>query len=188
MLKSVVAAAVLLSLTAAVPGAAQAQDGAVPFSCPAPGTKLTTSNGNTLTFRERAGLVCNFETAAGKSAYLAGVLTTNSTTAVTNSRHYDELWPAVKGKKIVFQSGTTAAWERSYTVTAIEKIKVPAGEFEVVKIVGTQDGVRDNHHSSRSTFWWAPSVGYLVKYEYELLRGNNSNPPRNWEATAIVRP
>lgn len=187
MNKTVIASALLLALS--LSGQSRAEDAAIQFSCPKPGTRITTSNGTTMTFKEKAGLVCNFETGSGgKGAYLAGVIAASSTTAQTNGRHYDDLWPLTKGKKLSFQSGTAGGWERTYTVTAIEKIKVPAGEFEVAKIVGTEDGVRGNYHSSRSTFYWAPAVGYLVKYEYELLRGNNANPPRNWEAMEIVKP
>jgi hypothetical protein len=56
-----------------------------------------------------------------------------------------------------------------FSVVGIEKIKVAAGEFDAYKIVskGFWNNLTNSGRGSQTTtFWYAPAVRYLVKFEY----------------------
>lgn len=159
------------------------------FSCPTPGTKLTTSNGNMLTFTDRAGMTCNYLNSSGEpSGFTAGVIAPRSPNATDFAAKFASLWPAAKGKEISFQTGNLLSLEYFYRIRGHERIKVPAGEFDVVVIDHEQRGIRDNNRFlAKFTFYWAPEVGYLVKYDVEQVRGAYRVAPKPWEAVSITK-
>lgn len=67
--------------------------------------------------------------------------------------------------------GDTAAWSRieTRTVQAFERISIPAGEFETLRIHGDAQSTiydLDEVHSTRSeTCWWSVTLGRFIKCE-----------------------
>jgi hypothetical protein len=86
-------------------------------------------------------------------------------------------FPIVIGKKWDFKfaqankrNSGKSRWEYSAEVVGQEKVNVPAGEFEVFKIVTKGFWNSDNsQRSGRAAFttWYAPSARTAVKIEYE---------------------
>ena len=70
----------------------------------------------------------------------------------------------------VKSSNANIKWQVNATVVGIERVKVPAGEFDAVKI--EYRGVFNNYGNGRSgrirqTFWYAPSVRGVVRNDFE---------------------
>jgi hypothetical protein len=90
-------------------------------------------------------------------------------------------FPLALGKKWSFkyeQKGVTAAystrWQYDAEVVAVEKVKVPAGEFDAFKVTyrGFWSGAGGASGSSTVTNWYAPSARALVRGEF--ASGRNS--------------
>lgn len=75
-----------------------------------------------------------------------------------------------------------------------DKIKVPAGEFDALKVVvvayyqGEETGSRGGSGQLRETLWFAPEVNNFVKLDYHDTDWNGSTYNRDsWELTAYAR-
>jgi hypothetical protein len=168
-----------------------AQD-AIPFSCPKPGTIIEATNGGKITFGESDGLTCRYTNRAGQPvARVAVVIDGDDPNAKTYKDEFPKLWPAKVGNQISFATAVTGGirYTNSYTVQSVESVTVPAGTFDVVVLqherVGGSASARYRHLAN---FYYAPTVGHMVKFEFNLLQGNRRDAPQNWEAAKIVIP
>jgi hypothetical protein len=90
------------------------------------------------------------------------------------------------GKKWRYQvNGKVIGWE---------KISVPAGEFDVIKVEvvsyyqGQEVGSRGGSGQSKETVWYAPAVNNFVKLEYQDTNWQGTIFNRDqWELTTFVR-
>ena len=67
-------------------------------------------------------------------------------------------------------SGAAIKWQMEANVVAIEKVKVPAGEFDAYKIQTKgfwNNGLSGNSGRLQMTDWYAPSARTIVKTEYD---------------------
>lgn len=173
-LAAALGAATALTLTAAVPAAAQTAD----FKCPLPGTRLaykspaqayaafdkvatatgqdgttclyaSTSDGKASTLRVHGGLIGSVD-AQGEA--FAGAL------------DLAKLWPLKVGNKITDRVTVPGRDGKTYTatvtvaVTGYEKVTVPAGTFDAFRVEESRDG-----QAARNIHWWAPALATTVK-------------------------
>jgi hypothetical protein len=152
--------------------AVSAQDAGVPFACPKEGTVFETSRGSTRTARARDGWVCSFDVAGGEGFSRYGHFINAEGTAKDDyGDKIVALWPLKVGTKSVF-SRSLGSGDREITLEVKEKKKlvVPAGEFEVILVEVTNRAIASKGTGYHATdqYYYAPSVGTYVKYDYIL--------------------
>jgi hypothetical protein len=180
-------------LAAAAPALSGTGDGGgdSPF-CPRPGTVVETSIGGYFRFTHGDGPRCWFRNAAGAlearyGAFLAG----DSAWLAAGGTRLRALFPLAVGKEVWFTvAGVTAAnfpssWDETYTVVGRERVTVPAGTFDAFVVTWEETGRLGNDYAVRHTYWYAPEVGYVVRFR---AGSRMSDALQDWEATRIVVP
>jgi hypothetical protein len=92
-------------------------------------------------------------------------------------RHVEGLWPLTVGKSEDFTAdgGPGGAHHINYRVLRTEIIHVPAGSFYTY-VIERRDRVMNDSGSNVATFWYAPSIGSVVKFEERLGRAGQPRP------------
>jgi hypothetical protein len=162
------------------------------FHCPTPGTVIETSVGGWLQFTGQEGLRCWYRTRSGTTdSRYALLLAGDSDWVEQGGDEIGKLWPLRVGKRQWFVARRLApeqyymSWYEIYTVTGRERITVPAGTFDTYVITWEEKGRFENGFEAKSTFWYAPEVGYFVKFRADPALGSGF---RDWHATRIVAP
>lgn len=124
----------------------------------------------------------------------------NQPRSVDGNEHIEEFfsWPLQVGKKwptrtwAQFNDGTVMRFDHERELTAIEKVSVPAGEFDAYKVVATGHWtITRNPRSYPNTYdraefvyWFSPQVGRIVKSENrQWLAGR---PGLSWDRIEIT--
>jgi hypothetical protein len=107
-------------------------------------------------------------------------------TSSYSRREVESLWPLQTGKRastdmITQQGGRNLRWE----VPRTETITVPAGTFPTY-VVEKRERSSDDLYAATERWWYAPQLGFPVKYEQELTRGIDKRAP--WELVSIRYP
>ncbi len=98
-------------------------------------------------------------------------------------RNVDTLWPLEIGKSTTFNvEGVRSITAR---VVRTETIKVPAGEFFAYVIERTDRDLSAGP-DNKATYWYAPSVGTVVKFAEQVNRAGRPRPA--FEMVSIVLP
>jgi len=178
-------AAVALTCASIALARSAAADEQLEFRCPKPGTVIDyTDTGGTITFKAPDGMWCVGTQEDGQPfrryAMLAG---SNSTWSSFIENHVERIWPLRIGKEISFkhqghssnQSGGVGAdtpfwYEEKIVVARTERLTVPAGTFDTWVIEDHQDVARGGVSALR-TYWYAPEVGFIIKYRYHIALG-----------------
>ncbi len=154
------------------------------FHCPKPGTVIEfTEEGGKLTFASQDGMWCVGTGSSGQPwkryAHVAG----NSKFGQSLiDNHVEQIWPLQLGKQIEFKvpastdnlTGGTAStgipfwYTEKYTVVRQERVTVKAGTFDAWVIEHREDA---NRFIGTDTMWYAPEVGYIIKYNYHVAMG-----------------
>jgi hypothetical protein len=155
--------------------------------CPRPGTVVETSIGGYLRFTYGDGPRCWYRTRSGAlDARYAAFLSGDSSWLEKGGSRLRDLFPLEIGKEVWFivdgvtSSGYATSWDETYTVVGRERIRVPAGTFDTYVIRWMEWGRLTNDWEATHTFWYAPAVGYFVKFRAAWHTGMKS-----WEATRI---
>lgn len=92
-------------------------------------------------------------------------------------RHIEGMWPLTVGKSEDFTAdgGPGGARHINYRVVRTEIIHVPAGSFYTY-VVERRDRVVSDTGVNQATFWYAPSIGSVVKFEERLGRAGQPRP------------
>jgi hypothetical protein len=92
-------------------------------------------------------------------------------------RHIEGMWPLTVGKSEDFTAdgGPGGARHVSYRVLRTEIIHVPAGSFYTY-VVERRDRVMNDTGVNTATFWYAPSIGSVVKFEERMGRAGQPRP------------
>jgi hypothetical protein len=105
----------------------------------------------------------------------------------------NSFWPLQVGKSITIQwSGASSVgaasgvWYYTFKVQRQEKVRVAAGEFDTFVVTQTESGTGSNGFTGVSTYWYAPQVGYIVKFTYATT-GFNPNAPKDWELVSVSK-
>jgi len=160
-----------------------------PYTPPPVGSVIQTSAG-TYTVTGSSG----YDLVLQKDARAGGGFTTQhalfqeepENTASYSRREVEGLWPLQVGKRgstdMVTQSGgRNLRWE----VVRTETITVPAGTFATY-VIEKRERSSDDQFQATERWWYAPQLGYPVKYEQELVRGIDKRAP--WELASIRYP
>ena len=110
-----------------------------------------------------------------------------------NMLHSDKATLSSESKMLSFPVTVGKSWDYEYILTAnnarvrilnkisvkvisYEKVNVPGGQFDAFKIVGSgllTDEISDKKRAVLTTYWYAPEVMNIVRYEYS--DGTNTN-------------
>jgi hypothetical protein len=160
--------------------------------CPRPGTIVETSLGGHLEFVRADGARCWYRTRDGAiesryTPFLGG----DSEWLESGGVRLRELFPMEIGREVSFSiegatsTGYPSSWDQNYRVVGRERIRVPAGTFDTFVIRWQEAGRLANDWEATHTFWYAPEVGYFVKFEGAT---HTRKDVKDWEATRIVLP
>lgn len=160
-----------------------------PYTPPPVGTVIQTSAGTfTVTGSSGYDLVLQQDAKArGGFATMHGLFQEEPESSASYSRHEIEgLWPLQVGKRastdmITQQGGVNMRWE----VPRTETITVPAGTFPTY-VVEKRERSSDDSYEATERWWYAPQLGFPVKYEQRLMRGIDKRVP--WELVSIRYP
>jgi hypothetical protein len=95
-----------------------------------------------------------------------------------------EFWPLQVGKQVTFNYGAGSPLSVTARVLRTETITVPAGTF-FTYVVERRSHPSNDFSESVSTFWFAPSVGTVVK---QVNNSTSAGSRGSFDATAIVLP
>ena len=109
------------------------------------------------------------------------------------------LHPLAPGKSVEFDisgpvaRGGSAAIHNVVKVLRAETVQVPAGRFETLVVEWNERNLSQGSRSAGTaswirTYWYAPSLGFVVKFDYR--EEGPVTPQRNqpWELKSISRP
>jgi len=186
---SVVAVVVLLAATSNADEA---------IHCPEPGTVITYSDANSLTFTSQAGLACRAR--SNKGGLVSQFLGLGFVEADLEKYHVERLLPLRVGSQIEFMTaGTTANatgdlvnttkdvyYDNTITVARQEKLATSVGPVDTF--------VFELHRQVRGrwlgawliTTWFAPDLGATVKYKVETKQGYGNDT--SYEIASITLP
>lgn len=166
------------------------------FRCPRAGTVIEFTNGGKITFSDQDGFWCVGTSARGQPFRFYAMLAGVGSRYVEN--HVEQIWPLRIAKEISFTlkssstnigGGITADTPFWYTekfeVARRERITVPAGTFDTWVIEHHEDVARPTF-SATTLLWYAPDVGYIIKYSFHIARGSGKDSA--YEAMAISSP
>lgn len=111
-----------------------------------------------------------------ESAMYPGCYACRETTRI-DEQEYAKLWPLAVGNSVSFdrvKKGGARA-RVSISVVGTERVTTIAGDFDTYVIMGTIRA-RNGRKFGTATHWWAPEVGWVVKYI-----GSNSVWKKYWE-------
>jgi len=160
-----------------------------PYNPPPVGSVIQTSAGTyTVTANNGYDVVLQKDAKAGGGfTTLHGLVMEEPENTSSYSRSEVEgLWPIQVGKHastdmITQQGGRNLRWD----VVRTETITVPAGTFPTY-VVEKRERSSDDSYLATERWWYAPQLGFPVKYEQELVRGIDRRAP--WELVSIRYP
>jgi hypothetical protein len=160
--------------------------------CPAPGTIIETSLGGWLQFTGEAGEQCRYRMRSGATSSRYALLVEGGSDFVRQGgERLRALWPLHVGAQRWFESdavgstGVPGSWYETYSVVRRETVTVPAGTFDTYVIEWEESGREGNTYRATNTYWYAPNVGYFVKFEADKVPYNEL---RDWQATRVFVP
>jgi hypothetical protein len=185
----------LLAALSAVPARAETP---VLGACPQPGTVMAVSVGVTLTVASADGLTCGILSSASGAFAMFGLLLrqdSQRTPTPQGLTAVQSLWPLAAGKSASYsrrdEDGTI--WTESYRIGAARKVTVKAGSFDAFPVILSEIGRRPGAGTGVSiedtiTNYIAPSLGYIVKFEFRATKGDIGGAPPNWELVSVTPP
>jgi|SRR6185369_9070037 hypothetical protein len=159
------------------------------YTPPPVGSVIQTSAGTyTVTSSNGYDLVLQKDTKAGGGfTTMHGLFQEEPANTASYSRSEVEgLWPLQVGKRgstdmITQQGGRNLRWD----VLRTETVTVPAGTFPTY-VIEKRERSSDDSYQATEHWWYAPQLGFPVKYEQELTRGIDKRAP--WELVSIRYP
>jgi hypothetical protein len=160
-----------------------------PYTPPPVGTVIQTTAGTyTVTGNSSYDMVLQKDAKAGGGfTTLHGlVMQEPDNTSSYSRREVESLWPMQVGKHastdmITQQGGRNLRWD----VVRNETVTVPAGTYPTY-VIEKRERSSDDSYLATERWWYAPQLGFPVKYEQELVRGIERRAP--WELVSIRYP
>jgi hypothetical protein len=187
MRASVLLGVLLIFGSAAGESAAQSGD----VHCPAKGTQLIFSDGGRIeAVGDQGNYVCRFKSMTTEKKFdrLFGAFLPTG----PNADQIRSLAPFVVGHKISFTNsgadvrGGDGFWFHDIVIERFENVTTKAGTFPSFVILEDDREMLSSHGEWQRRYWYAPDVGFVVKFEYLTLRGSPPpNYPKAWELTAF---
>ena len=83
----------------------------------------------------------------------------------------EAIWPLTTGKSVSYiRSHRHTQWIDKITVLTTETVTVAAGTFDTY-LVQWESRAKDGSWSGQATTWWAPKLGWAVKFGYSDSNG-----------------
>ena len=168
---------------------AVAQSGEI--HCPAKGTQLTFSDGGHIeAVSDEGNYVCRFKSLRTEKKFdrLFGAFVPTG----PHANQIRSLAPFEVGHKISFTNsgadvlGGDGFWFHDVIIERFENVVTDAGTFPSFVILQDDREMLSSHGEWQRRYWYAPDVGFVVKFEYLTLRGSPPpNYPKAWELTAF---
>jgi hypothetical protein len=95
-----------------------------------------------------------------------------------------QFWPLQVGRSVTFNYGANSPLSVTTRVLRTETITVPAGTF-FTYVVERRTHPMNDFREDVATYWYAPSVGYPVKFVENKLSGASRRP---YEMVSVVLP
>jgi hypothetical protein len=91
-----------------------------------------------------------------------------------DKKAYAKLWPLEPGKsvKVALKSKSGRKFVSTFTVGKLQKVRLGFGAVEAYKITEEMRGTDGSKYRSVHTSYWAPSVGWNVKYDRKSSSGS----------------
>jgi hypothetical protein len=152
-----------------------------------PGAVFKNSYGNTLTVANVWGHYVEFRDQNGND-YLSYALLFTPDTKLRGNEHVmqavDNLWPLEAGKTAsAWVYNAEWAWKLSWHVVGSETVQVPAGKFDTWIVEHTEESLQGGY-VGKTRSWYAPSIGWNVRYRSWQEFPYSSKKPEQWELTA----
>lgn len=103
----------------------------------------------------------------------------------------ESIWPLEIGKSVSFKmtgtgaNGSAGEWQETITVIRQEELTTEAGQFRTM-VVETREQSLTGPFQAVSTRWYAPDVGFVVKYRRVIEQGAGNESA--WTASKIMTP
>jgi hypothetical protein len=163
--------------------------------CPARGAQYTFSDGTNIEAAgEQGDNICRFKNLKTQATFdrLLGSFSPTNKLVKANAEKFQSLASLEVGQKIAFDNsgadvrGADGVWFYEVSIERSEKVATAAGTFPAFVILYDEQSPQGTRGHWQRRFWYAPDVGYAVKFEYLMLHGVPSlNYPKNWELTAF---
>jgi hypothetical protein len=162
------------------------------FRCPPPGTVIVTKAGITVALRDGPPLHCIAKVNGVETDTILHMIAGDDEHAGELRDEMGEIWPLVVGTSRTFYVGLPdEPIVNRVAVTARTTIDTPAGHFDTYVIEWSRSAancgaILDEVHR----YFYAPSLGAVVKYERDHGYGNDKlpDPAARWEAIRVLPP
>jgi TIR domain len=161
-----------------------------PFQVAPPGTLLRMSDGGEIKYIAADDMVVTTIAPNGKIMLLFSMFF-EVTSQIRSQWSFDpreaqKIWPLAAGKQVVFVATRgDKSWRNTIRVLHRETISIPAGTFETYVVEREERGLT-HHFDGVYTYWFAPSVGMIVKSSLRVVEGTAG--AFAWEAQTISAP
>jgi hypothetical protein len=155
--------------------------------CPAPGVRFVFSNSDAvlISVQDVGNHACRYRSGVTGTSF-ERILTFNLSSEIVrdNADRIRSIIPLQVGHKTSFHhSGGRLHYELS--VESYEEAVTPVGRFPAFVLLYREIGLTSPSTQHERRWWYAPSIGYAVKYEYRAVQGAPAAGPRNWELVEI---
>ena len=162
------------------------------FRCPPPGTVIVTTAGITLALRDGPPLHCIAKVNGVETDTILPMIAGDDEYARELRDEMAQIWPLVVGTSLTFYVGLPEEpIVNRVAVTGRAAIDTRAGHFDTYVIEWSRSAancgaILDEVHR----YFYAPSLGAVVKYERDHGYGNDKlpDPAARWEAIRVVLP
>ena len=97
---------------------------------------------------------------------------------------YQRIFPLEVGKSVEFPRRIDRwNWVNRIAVVATERLRLPFGEVDTYVVLSETRGL-DNPFHARNRIWFAPSIGWSVRFDYNDSRGVSYA----WQAIQFIAP
>lgn len=165
------------------------------FQCPAPGTRIATTDGRDMTWTGTSAgdpFACTLTTLNGAQTLLANIYPLPLVGEAALRNGLAGLWPLAPGKSVSFihevgGDGGAIAWVNTTWQVLGEQTLVVAGEpRQVLVIENTESMPRLGGYAGTWTLFYDLRARVFVGGDIHVIRGFNE--ARNWRATRIAVP
>jgi hypothetical protein len=162
--------------------------GGMAFFAATPGTTITTSDGGFLRVVGVDDMVMTMVNSTGSIDQRFGLFLSTGPERNFDARAAESIWPLAVGKEVnLVLSRDSESWQVALKVLRTESLTIRAGTFETYVVERHDRGMGSNSYEAIRTFWYAPSIGAIVKFDHRHISGNPGNYTP-WEAVSIARP
>jgi len=159
------------------------------FAAAPPGTIVYTNDGGYFAVVAVDDMLVTMVNAAGAIEHRFGLFLTTSIERDLDARAAERIWPIAVGKETALVlSRDSQSWRITLKVLRTENVTLAAGTLQTYVVERHDLGMGSNYYEGIRTYWYAPSIGAIVKFDYTHKAGTRPQDLAPWEAIRIVRP